>query len=209
MNFNNLQTYRRKFIEENKEHDHAVVDGKNNILLSAPHGVSQVRLGKYKFSEIGSLTTVLHLQKSTDSYLIAKTKNNNDDANFDEVSLYKSKIEELIYSNNIKYVIDFHGLSSKRECDVNLGTHIGKNIKPNEYAFDNLYNALTLNGFKTEVDMPFMAGNRTISGSVANNHPEVWTIQIEINCAITNKKENFTRYKLLLGVLTDWLNSLN
>lgn len=209
MNFNSLQTYRRSFLEENKEHDHVVVHGKNNILLSAPHGVSQVRLGKYKFSEIGSLTTALHLQRSTNSYLIAKTKNNNDDANFDEVSLYKSRIEELIYSNNIKYVIDFHGLAAKRDCDVNLGIHLGKNIKVNERAFDNLYNALTLNGFKTIVDMPFMAGNRTISGSVANNHPEVWTIQIEINCAITNKKENFKKYKLLINVLTNWLKSLS
>ena len=128
LSFNKLHNDRKKFIAINKNKDHILLIGTGNILISAPHGVSQVRLGKYKHSEIGSLTTALYLQNECNYPLIAKTKNNNDDANFDINSKYKDSIKKLIQENNIKYLIDLHGLASHRDCDINLGTHIGKNI---------------------------------------------------------------------------------
>lgn len=167
-----------------------------------------MRLGKPKFSEIGSVATALVLQEKTSSWFLAKTKNNNDDANFDEVSSYKNTIQKIIKEQNIKYLIDIHGLASKRECDINLGTHLGQNIKADEKAFNKLFEVLVKNGFKTTIDQPFMAGVQTISGSMANKYSELWTIQIEINCSITNKKENFDRYKRLLSVLENWIKNL-
>ena len=190
MKFNTLHNNRKNFLDRNKSEDHVVVTGNNKILISAPHGVSQVRLGKFKMSEIGALSTALYLQKETNSYLIAKTQNNNDDANFDESCPYKSTIAGLIRNKDIQYIIDIHGLSSKRECDVNLGTHLGNNIKTNKKIFDSLHRTLIKNGFITTIDQPFMAGSKTISGSMASKFPQVWTLQIEINCNITNKARN-------------------
>ena len=63
---------RKNFLEVNKSKDNVLINGNNNILLSAPHGVSQVRLGKPKHSEIGSLTTALFLQKYSNCFLIAR-----------------------------------------------------------------------------------------------------------------------------------------
>lgn len=209
MNFNQLHTFRKKFLRENRSKDHIVINGNNNILISAPHGVSQVRLGKFKFSEIGSLATALYLQQKTGSYAIAKTRNNSDDANFDESSLYKSSIEKLIKEKNIKYIIDIHGLSAKRDCDINFGTHLGKNIKANEKIFNDLNNDLIANNFITKIDYPFMAGSNTIAGSMANKFPNLWTLQIEINCSITNKAENFDKYQMLLEILTRWIESIS
>lgn len=209
MNFNSLHTIRRKFVEENKNNDHVVGLGKNNILISAPHGVSQVRLGKHKFSEIGSLATLLYLKNHTKCFTISKTKNNNDDANFDEISPYKSSIQKLIDKYNIKYVIDIHGLAKNRQCDVNLGTHLGENIKNNLEIFEKLYQNLTDNDFTVCIDQPFMGGANTIAGSVVKNNSKLWSLQIEINCSITNQKENFAKYKLLLEILSGWLNSIN
>ena len=200
---------RKNFIAKNRNKDHVIVEGKNNILLSAPHGVSQVRLGKAKFGEIGSIATALVLQEQTDSWLIAKTKNNNDDANFDDESRYKNDIAQIILKNKIEYLIDIHGLAAKRNCDINLGTHLGRNIKNNEKVFNELYKALVENGFETTIDQPFMAGVRTIAGSVSNKFPKLWTIQMEINCSITNKKENYARFKKLLKVLAEWIETLN
>ena len=205
--FKSLHKNRILFIEKNKNKDHAIISGINNFLISAPHGVSQVRLGKLKHSEIGSLTTALQLQKDNDCYLIAKTKNNYDDANFDEVSKYKNSIKNLIKNKDIKYLIDIHGLASSRECDINLGTHLGKNIKSNIDVFNNLQQSLQNAGFKVAIDQPFMAGSRTISGSI-NNEFNIWTIQIEINSSITNKKENFNRFKILLQTLNNWLQNI-
>ena len=53
-----------------------------------------------------------------------------------------------------------------------------------------------------------MAGSRTISTSFVTKHPEMWAIQIEINCDITNKKENYKKYKALLNILCDWVNDI-
>lgn len=208
MNFNQLHNNRKNFIAENKLKDHVIINGENNILISAPHGVSQVRLGKYKAAEIGSLALSLNLQKTTNSFLIAKTKNNNNDANFDEISSYKDDIKKLIKKHNIKYFIDFHGLAEKRECDINLGTHLGKNIDSNNLAFNSLQKSLE-NNFTVSIDQPFMAGSRTLSGSLRNEFENLWTIQIEVNCGITNKRKNFKKFKTLLEALESWIKLLN
>ncbi len=207
LSFSKLHNDRKKLIEVNKYKDHILIVGDKNILISAPHGVSQVRLGKYKHCEIGSLATALYLQSETNCHLIAKTKNNNDDANFDENSKYKDSIKKLIQEKNIQYLIDIHGLAANRDCDINLGTHIGKNIKNNLDLFNKLNNLLINNGFNVSIDQPFMAGKQTISGSI-NNEFNIWTLQVEINCAITNKKENFERYKKLLTILNNWINTI-
>lgn len=188
--------------------DHVILSGgNNNILISCPHGVSQIRLGKYKVSEIGALATSLYLQEKLDCFLIAKTKNNNDDANFDEKSMYKDSLFDLIKKHKIKYVIDFHGLAEHRDCDISLGIHLGKNIETDQNLFDKLEKSLS-SEFRVLVDKPFMAGLRTISGSAKNQFPNIWTIQIEINCGITNRKENHVKYIKLLNILENWLKAI-
>jgi len=208
MGFASIQKKRDIFLKSNEIEDHVIDKGVNNILISAPHGVHHMRLGKLKYCELGSIATALYLKEKSNCYFIAKTKNNNDDANFDEVSAYKESIKKLIKKHNIKYVIDFHGLAENRGCDINLGTHIGNNIKVNEKIFDRLYTKLVDEFFVVFIDRPFMATHKTIAGSIANEFPNVWTLQIEINCGITNRKENYKRYKQLLGILLEWLKSI-
>ena len=208
INFDTLHNLRRRFMKENEAIDHKVVEGDNHILISAPHGVSQIRLGKLKFKEIGSLATALYLSEKTGSYLIAKTQNNNDDANFDTDCSYRKTLKKLIKDKEIKYLIDFHGLSTKRDIDINLGIHFGKNIENNEALMTSLYNDLIMHGYTCTVDQPFMAGLRTVSGGMKEEFPHLWTIQIEINSAITNQPENFTKYSRLLSILEDWINGI-
>ena len=208
ISLNSLHQTRKDFIEQHKNKDHVYISGNNNILISSPHGVSQLRLGKLKQGEIGSLATALFLKNNSKCHLIAKTKNNNDDANFDEESLYKDAIRNIIQKHNIKYIIDIHGLAAFRECDINLGTHLGKNIENNLQVFENLQKLLEENNFITIIDQPFMAGSRTISGSMKNEFENIWTIQIEINCKITNKKENIAKLNTLLSLLLNWINSI-
>ncbi len=203
-----LHQTRKDFIEKHKHKDHTYISGNNNILISCPHGVSQLRLGKLKQSEIGSLATALFLKNNSKCHLIAKTKNNNDDANFDKESLYKNTIRNIIQKHNIKYLIDFHGLAAFRECDINLGTHLGRNIEADLQTFENLCNQFKKNGFSVSIDQPFMAGGNTISGSMKNEFENLWTIQIEINCKITNKKENIENFNALLSLLLNWINSI-
>jgi hypothetical protein len=203
--FNQLQKNRKEFMAKYKDLDHFVFNGRKQVLISAPHGVSQIRLGKYKVGEIGSLCTALYLQKECSTFMIAKTKNNNDDANFDKNCKYKNEVISLIQKHNIKYVLDFHGLAEYRECDVNLGIHLGKSVETNLDKFNSLCDKLN-EDFKVSIDAPFMGGGNTISNYVKHHFPELWTIQIEINCGLTNKKENFEKYKLLLEKLQKWID---
>jgi len=43
---------RKKFVSANKTKDHVLVSGENHVLLSAPHGVKQTRLGKQKLQKL-------------------------------------------------------------------------------------------------------------------------------------------------------------
>ena len=106
MNFNKFRNSRLAFLEAHKNKDHVVILGNTSVLLSAPHGVSQVRLGKQKVAEIGTIPFSLELQKRTSAHLIAKTKNSFDDANFDETSKFKRRYRKNISEEDIANAID-------------------------------------------------------------------------------------------------------
>ena len=194
MSYAKIHANRINFMRANQNEDFAFNSGSNEIIISAPHGVPQLRLGKNKVAEIGSLAAALFLKEKHDTYFIAKTKNNFDDANFDIDCPYKKKVNEVFNNREVKYLLDFHGLAPQRECDVNLGTHLGKNIETDPELFDSLLKILQANDFKVEVDQPFMGGKSTISGYIKNFHDDAWTIQIEVNCKITNNKDNYEKF---------------
>lgn len=201
-------TYKRKkFLKANKNKSYTTIEGANHVLISAPHGVPQVRLGKNKLQEIGSLGIALYVAEKTGSFLIAKTKNNFDDANFDEVSDYKDECYRLIKEHDIKYVIDFHGLDHKRHIDINLGTHLGHNVETNTKLIDELERELKT-AFLVNIDQPYMASANTVSSSCKRQFPYLWTLQVEVDYMITNRQENDERLNKLIDILVRFINGL-
>ncbi len=207
LDYTSFHDKRKDFLDKHKRKDHVVVKGKIPLLISAPHGVNQTRNGKLKFRELGSIATALYLQKATSCHMIAKTKNVGD-ANYDEICPYRESIEKIVEGEGIKYLIDFHGLASYRECDVNLGVHLGRNVETDPALFEKLKKSLEDGGFVTYIDTPFMASGRTIAGASKNKFPHIWTMQVEINCDITNKRCNFERCKKLLEIFEGWIKEL-
>ncbi len=171
------------------------------ILLSAPHGVKQTRLGKSKFSEIGSARLAITLSQLNNTNLIIKTKHMFDDANFDIKCGYRTKISNEIKKNNIKYLFDIHGLASYRDCDINLGISLGNNIKTNEPLFEKMLNIFKEYGFKVNIDQPFAGIYPTISSTFAKKF-NIWTIQVEVNCKITNDFKNTKKLNMLIESLS-------
>ena len=208
MNFNQFRNLRLMFLKEHKTQDHAVILGDRPVLISAPHGVSQVRLGKQKVAEIGTIPFALTIQKKTNSHLIAKTKNSFDDANFDEISKFKTKLQMMVENKNIAYLFDIHGLAKKREMDINLGINFGKSISSKPALFDTLVENLKNAGFMVSIDQPFSGGPKTIAGST-NEKFNIWTVQVEINSKITNNPENISRLNKLINVFENFINNLN
>ncbi len=174
----------------------------SKVLLSAPHGVGQTRLGKPKEAEIGSARLALLLQQISDANLIIKTKNIFDDANFDIRSSYKDEIVYLIKQYGIKYLIDLHGIPETSDCDVNFGINLGDNIKTNEKLYDSIVEKLTKAGFKVNVDKPFCGRYPSIAATFAQSF-NIWAIQLEVNCAITNNADNYDKLKALARTLQE------
>ena len=198
--YNKFVRNRKTFLRENKDNDFVYLNSDSKILISAPHGVPQTRLGVPKHQEPGSFAFALELYNRLHTKFIAKTKNNFDDANFDEHSPYKTKISREI--DNIDYIIDFHGLASYREMDINLGINFGENVKSDVSLFEKLVKELKKNKFKVTIDAPYFAPARTIAGTF---NGKSWTIQVEINSGITNNLKNKDKLEKLLSVFEDWI----
>jgi len=205
VSFYEFNKLRKALLNEYAETDHAFFETDSSILISAPHGVSQIRLGQFKRAEIGTIPLAMLIAKNTNANIIIKTQNNDDDANFYDESSYRKKIDEIIKSKHIKYLIDFHGMRKSRPCDVNLGVNFGQNIKQDIKLFDSLAAALKKSGFSVQIDQPFCAGPKTIAGSFAKKY-NIWAIQLEVNCAITNEPANNQKCNLLINTIIDWLN---
>lgn len=205
--FKTTQQIRKDILTENKNKDSVFFAGNNNVLISVPHGVSQTRYGKVKVAEIGTIPLGKLLADATNSNVIIKTKNNFDDANKDEDCAYRKRMSKLIKQHNIKYIIDLHSLAKHRPCDINLGIHLGLNIKKDEQAYDKLVEMLEKD-FIVSIDAPFMASTGTISGFYAKEFG-LWTIQIETNCKILVESKEIKRFNQLANTLENWINWLN
>ena len=201
---------REEFLKQNKDKDHVILLGDDYpVILSAPHGVNQWREGRDKYCEPGTINTVLHLHKMCNCPAILKTKNNHDDANWDEVSSYKTALFKFIKDHKIKYVLDIHSLAASRPCDVNLGVWGGKLVANNNELYRKLVQSLCDAGFNVYLDEPFNGGGRTISASVKKEFGDsVWAIQIELNSKIIWHKRGFEKYKKLLDVLATFIVEL-
>ena len=204
--FKKTQEIRKNIIQNNKNCDSVFFEGSNNVLISVPHGVSQTRLGKLKVAEIGTIPLGYIVAKNTNSNIIIKTKNNFDDANFDENCNYKKRISKIIKSRNIKYIIDFHGLAKHRPMDINLGINLGRTIETDVNLFESLNNCLIKQKFIVSIDQPFASLYNTVSAYFSRKY-NVWTIQVEVNSAITNISTNIEKFNLLITTLINWINN--
>ena len=202
--YSQFKEIRKSILSKHKDDDNFYIKGANNVLISCPHAVPQTRLGKLKVAEIGTLSFGYFLAQQTDSHYIVKTKNNFDDANFDAVSVYRENIKKIVKENNIKYILDIHGLSKNHEIDLNFGTHHGENIKNDTMLFEKLIESVK-NDFFYSIDNPYSGGYGTISGCFSKEF-DVWTLQVEINCSITNEQKNIKKLNLLLTEFVDFIN---
>lgn len=158
-------------------------------------------------AELGTIPVAYLISKETNSNLILKTQNLNDDANFDDVSDYRDEIYKMIEDRNCKYLFDIHGMAKSRKYDINLGINFGQNININVNLFNKIIEMFEKQNFSVSIDQPFSAGPRTISGNCAKKY-KIFTIQIEINCDITNNPKNIEKCNRLITTLINIINSI-
>ncbi len=178
-----LALFRRYEDEFSKEKNGSfeLIAGMGRVMISAPHSVQQTRNGKIKRAEeqTGPFAKMLHDELNCP--IIFKTKNCNDDANYDPSCDYKDAIVEYISTNNIDFVLDLHLLSAKRDIMVDIGTGGYNNVRSRE-CVEIVKEAFMLRDVGlVEIDKPFSAKSpRTISAFVSKSCG-ISALQIELN----------------------------
>ncbi len=202
-----------KLKNENFINSFEVIEGKGSVIVSAPHSVTQTRDGKIKYAEpeTGVLAVLLH--DKTGCHVIYKTKNNKDDANYDENSDYKNFLIDYIKKRKeIKFLLDLHQMSPTRENLFCIGTGYGKNLCNNFNIVDNIVNKLNHYGFDNiTIDKPFAASYKNTVSSMISRECEIPCIQLEINCKLvceSFKDYCFEKVVLALVEIIDKYNSL-
>lgn len=180
-----------------------VIEGEKKILLSAPHCVEHTRENSTRPAETKTKAIVKALASSQKTYGVYKTKDEYNDANWDKECTYKSKVVELVNEENIKSLIDFHGMAAHREQDICIGVNDGKNV----YGYDNLIGSMVRifkeYGIKNvTVDDPFAARHEYCVSTYTATKCSIPTFQIEINCRYTlSKYEEYNKYGDLVEAL--------
>ncbi len=206
--FKGFNKARKKFLSDNKKQSFVILEGSGTFMLSIPHAVKQVRLGREKNAEPNTLALALAVRKKVDVPMIVKTACLDDDANFDLLCPYRHKLKDYIEKHKIKYLIDVHSLNENAEQDVNLGVNFGMNIAPDEKLFDSIFKEFSDKGFKVFVDQPFNGGVRSIA-SFISKECGIWTMQLEFNCKFLIKEENVEWLSKLISILAETIEKAN
>jgi hypothetical protein len=99
------------------------IEGKKNILLSAPHVYAhrRPRLNMaYKLGEPLTDTIVKDICKEIDVYGIVLTDESDFDANYhkEKTNPYKQEVKRIIKEKKIEYFLDIHGLKDGKMYDI-------------------------------------------------------------------------------------------
>ncbi|WP_461205533.1 hypothetical protein [Clostridium sp. DL1XJH146] len=184
------------FINEvdNTSVGHVIEKGKASIILTSPHSVSHIREGINKIGEYRTGLIVKQLGEMSNCHIAYKTRNMNDDANYDQESIFKKDLVRYIKTNNIKLLIDFHLSKPNRKFSIDIGTGKKANIENREdilnifiKEFSKVYKAV-------KVDNTFTASFPYTVSATVSRELNIAAFQIEINWEIVddyNKTEFF------------------
>lgn len=183
------------------------LEGKNNILLSAPHAVSHFRNKRLKHGEQFTGGIVKYLHEKTHSHAIIKSKTDGTDPNWINGTWYKNQIMNITKKNNINFLIDLHALNPNRENEIVLCTNNLKNIQEKKEFLTTFISILKMHGFKNiEVDTIYKANASYNISNYISKKAGIPCLQIEINTRLLNPK-NANKLKHFLLALEDYINT--
>ena len=192
------------------ENNIKVVQGKNKILLSAPHSVLHMRENSIRPKETKTGVIVKTLANKCKVFGIYKIKNELNDANWDKECKYKTKAKEIVDKYEIKVLVDFHGMAAHREQDICIGINNGENIFGHYDMVNKMLEIFNKYGFNNvSIDKPFDARYEYCVSRYISKECNIPTFQIEINLKYRmNKYKEYERYGTLIDALTEIIDNL-
>lgn len=207
MNTLDYEKLEKIFIEERdiNAKGHKIVRGQNAIILTAPHSVSQIREGNVKVGEFRTGLIVKLLAKLSSCHIAFKTKNLNDDANYDAICDFKTDLVKYIKEENIKLVLDFHLSKPKRDFSVDIGTGYRANIINRLDILHLIKEDLETIYQDIKVDDVFPASFiHTVSSTVARE-ANIPAFQLEINWNIV---DDYEKMDIFIEKILEIINKL-
>lgn len=185
-----------------------VISGNNNILLSSPHSVNQIRVDDVRDAEKYTGALVRYLSSSTSSYGIFQIFTHADPNN-DIENNYKNAIINLINAYNIKLLLDIHSSTFSDDTDIDIVTNNRKTLLGN----DMLFNKLNSLGIKynlkiDENNTPNKDSENEII-SVASSVCNIPSIRIIINNNSIDVLNNFTKVNKIINLLEEFISFYN
>ena len=155
------------------------------IMLSAPHNVEHVREGVTKYAEPETGPLAYAIGRMYDCPFIIQVRNDSLDPNWDEQSAYRDAVYAYVVENGVRFLLDLHQLSPKREQDIILGTGKGDNIVGWDHLVPKIKAAFNGHGLaNVAVDEVFSATYpHTVSASTARE-AHIPCFQVEMNSAL-------------------------
>lgn len=189
------------------EKDYEYKKGSIPILISAPHTVKQWRNESYKSADIytGALAKTLH--ESTGVHIIYKASTNGDENYTTEETEYRKKIKDIVSKNDIKVIIDLHGMSSDKDSNIDIGTGSSSNVNllGQNYILSLVGSSLGNNNYT--VNKYFSGGKTYTMSGYCSSNIGLPTLQVEINKKYrTSDSEKFS---YMANKLTDMINDLS
>ncbi|MCQ2976779.1 MAG: N-formylglutamate amidohydrolase [archaeon] len=162
--------------------DFELQEGKEKIMLSAPHAFIHLRDGEIRLAETNTNKIVLDLCDELKTYGIYKTISSDNDANYDKDCQYKKECLKQVKRSKIKLLIDFHGMASEREEDICIGIANYELVNNDKEFIDQVIKIFNKNGFKNvSIDKPFDCTRKECVSNYIHAETGIYAMQIEIN----------------------------
>jgi len=168
-----------------KEPTFQYIAGRNQVLISAPHGAVHLRSDKPKEEDEFTAAIARWVASRTSSHVLYLRRKVNFDANWDADCPYKRKLESIVREKDIGFVLDIHGAAVSRDFGIALGTMHGRSCSDAQKR--TIIRALNAEGFdenatglkRLDKDKAFPGGGRKGSITIIRY---VWE-QLSINAA--------------------------
>lgn len=189
------------------ENDYKYKSGTIPVLISAPHSVKQYRNNKYKKADVytGALAKTLH--EATGAHVIYKTKVKGDENYTTNETVYRKKIKSIVKNNDIKVIIDLHGMNSYRNSDIDIGTGNSSNI--NLLGQKYILSLIKSSSIKSKysVNKYFTGGGANTISTYCSKNLGVPTVQFEINGKY--RSADSKKFTYAVNTLTKAINNLS
>jgi hypothetical protein len=128
------------------ELEYTFMPGRLPVLISAPHGAAHTRNGKIKVADEYTAGFARLVAERTGAGVLYTHHQSSTDPNYYRHAPYKEYLERLIKTTDVRFVLDIHGASPRRDFGIGLGTMCGQTCSPKQREL--IIGTLTSHGFK-------------------------------------------------------------